>query len=76
MGFFVGLCFGMHYSVSFLVFQSLDAEESCLLCFYCLSDLVPVNVLWLLLMVPLVGLQYVIVVFPNHTHLIFDIDKF
>ena len=28
-----------------------------------------VNVLWLFLAVPWVGLQYVIVVFPDHTHL-------
>ena len=29
-------------------------------------------VLWPFLMVPWVGLQYVIVVFPDHTHLLFD----
>ena len=28
-----------------------------------------INVLWLFLTVPWVGLQYVIVVFPDHTHL-------
>ena len=28
------------------------------------------NVLWLFLMAPWVGLQCVIVVFPNHTHLL------
>ena len=28
--------------------------------------------LWLFLRVPWVGLQYVIVVFPDHTHLLFD----
>ena len=33
--------------------------------------IVPINVLWLLLTVSLVGLQYVIVVFPVHTHLLF-----
>ena len=32
--------------------------------------LVSVNVLWLFLMVPRVGLQCVIVVFPDHTHLL------
>ena len=31
-----------------------------------------VNALWHLLMVPCVGLQFVIVVFPYHTHLLFD----
>ena len=32
---------------------------------------VTINVLWLLLTVPWVGLQCVIWVFPNHTHLLF-----
>ena len=31
--------------------------------------LVTVNALWLCLTVPWIGLQYVIVVFPDHTHL-------
>ena len=33
--------------------------------------LVTVNVLWLFLTMPWVGLQCVIVVFPDHTHLLF-----
>ena len=33
---------------------------------------VTLNVLWLFLTVPWVGLQYVIVVFPDHTHLLFS----
>ena len=33
--------------------------------------IVIVNVLWLFLTVPWVGLQRVIVVFPDHTHLLF-----
>ena len=33
--------------------------------------LVVVNVLWLFLRVPWVGLQFVIVVFPDYTHLLF-----
>ena len=33
--------------------------------------IVTINVLWLFLMVPWVGLQCVIVVFPDHTHLLF-----
>ena len=33
--------------------------------------IVTINVLWLFLTVPLVGLQYVIVVLPDHTHLLF-----
>ena len=34
------------------------------------SCIVTINVLWLFLMVPRVGLQCVIVVFPDHTHLL------
>ena len=33
--------------------------------------MITINVLWLSLMMPWVGLQYVIVVFPDHTHLLF-----
>ena len=32
---------------------------------------VTINVLWFFLAVPCVGLQCVVVVFPDHTHLIF-----
>ena len=31
-----------------------------------------INVLWLYLMVPWIGLQCVIVVFPDHAHLLFE----
>ena len=34
--------------------------------------IVTINVLWLFLTVLWVGLQYVIVVFPDHTHLLFS----
>ena len=37
-----------------------------LLCYRCI---VTINVLWLFLEVPWVGLQFVVVVFPDHTHL-------
>ena len=40
-----------------------------LLSFACL---VTVNVLWLFLTVPWVGLQFVIVVYSDHTHLLFN----
>ena len=30
--------------------------------------IVTINIPWLFLMVPWIGLQYVIVVFPDHTH--------
>ena len=35
--------------------------------------LVSFNVLWHFLTLPLVGLQCVIVLFPDHTHLLFDL---
>ena len=34
---------------------------------------VTINVLWIFLMVPWVGLQCVIVVFPDHAHLLFGL---
>ena len=37
---------------------------------------VTINVLWLFLAVPWVGLQCVIVVFPDHTHLLFVVNSF
>ena len=58
----------MHYFMSFLVLQSSRrGRESLLLCYYCLLDV-------LLLQIPCsswVSLQFVIVVFPDHTHLLF-----
>ena len=35
--------------------------------------IVTINVLWLFFTVPWVGLQCVIVVFPDHTHLLFEL---
>ena len=72
-GFCVGLSFGMHYFMSFLVLQSSGRRTESwfallLLSFGCL---VTVNVLWLLLTVGAVG-WCVIVVFPDHTHLLFE----
>ena len=37
--------------------------------------IVTINGMWLFLTVPLVGLQCVIVVFPDHTHLLFDMYR-
>ena len=64
----------MHNSVSFLVLQSsLRGRERELVALLVLSyrRLVTVNVLWLYLTVPWVGLQSVIVVFYEYTHLLF-----
>ena len=62
----------MHDFVSFLV-SNLDKEERAgcfvfLMSCYCYA-------LWLFLMVMWVGLQCVIVVFPDHTRLLFDPDQ-
>ena len=44
-----------------------------LLSTFCLSSWCLLIVMWLFLTVPKVGLQCVIVVFPDHTHLLFSI---
>ena len=38
--------------------------------------IVTINVLWLFLTMPWVGLQYVSVVFPDHTHLLYVVKLF
>ena len=67
----------MRYSVSFLVFLNHLEEEERAGCFafivfrmscYC-------NVPWLFLTMPWAGLQCVVVVFPDHTHLLFFWSK-
>ena len=56
--------------------NNLEEEEKAgcfaLLPYRCL---VTVNVLWLFLAVPWVGLQYVIVVFLDHTHLLLMLSR-
>ena len=52
--------------------EERDLVALILLSFGCL---VIVNFLWLVLAVPRVGLQFVIVVVPDHTHLLFSIHK-
>ena len=54
--------FVMHYFVSILVLQSSWRERESLLSYRCI---VTINVLWHFLTVPWVGLQCVIVVFPD-----------
>ena len=59
---------------SFAIILKRERGLVAFLCFYCFTHvlIVTVNVLWLFLVVPWVCLQCVIVVFPNHTHLLFD----
>ena len=61
----------MRCFVSILVSNYLDEEERELVAFLCLSPWCLMIVVWLFLMVPWVCLQFVIVVFPDHTHLLF-----
>ena len=56
------------YSFAIILTRKRDLIAFLLFSFRCL---VTVNVLWLFLKVPLVGLQCAIVVFPDHTHLLF-----
>ena len=60
----------MHYYVSFFSFAIILKRKRELAGLRLLSYgcLVTVNVPWLCLTVPWIGLQYVIVVFPDHTH--------
>ena len=64
--------FSMHYIVSFLVLNHLEEEEraGCFV-FVVIECLVTVYVLLFFLTVPWVGLQCVIVVFSDHTNLLF-----
>ena len=61
----------MHYFVSILACNHLEEEEK-LVALLLLSYryIVTINVLWLFLAVQWVDLQCVIVVFPDHTHLL------
>ena len=55
------------------IFAKILIGKTGLVALHCLSFqcLVTVIVLWLFLTVPWAGLQCVIVVFPDHTHLLF-----
>ena len=55
--------------VVIILTRKIELVALLLLSFGCL---VTVNVLRLFLTVPAVGLQFVIVVFPDHTHLLFS----
>ena len=57
------------FSFALILTKKRELVDLLLLSFGCL---VTVNVLWLFLIVPCVGLQIVIVVFPDHTPLHFS----
>ena len=64
---YVLLC--VHTSFAIILKRNRKLVALLLLSYICI---VTINVLWLFLTVPWVGLQYVIVVFTDHTHLLFN----
>ena len=61
----------VHSSIVIILKRKRKLVALLLLSYRCI---VTINVLWLFLTVPWVGLQYVIVVFPDHSHLLFAIN--
>ena len=57
--------------ITLCLFQ-LSGRESWLLCYYCLTRVLLLLMFCGLLTVQWVGLHCVIVVFPDHTHLLFE----
>ena len=69
---FVLVCYAIlcvHHSFAIILKRKRKLVVLLLLSYRCI---VTTNVLWLFLTVAWVGLQYVIVVFSDHTNLIFD----
>ena len=62
----------VHSSLSIILKRKRKLVALLLLSYRCV---VTINVLWLILAVRWVGLQCVIVVFPDHTHLLFDSES-
>ena len=60
----------VHYSFAIIVMGKRE-----LVALLCLSSWCLVIVMWLFLAVPWVCLQFVIMVFPDHTHLLFVINN-
>ena len=58
----------VHSSLSIILKRKRELVALLLLPYRCIVSII---VLWLFPAAPLVGLQYVIVVFPDHTHLLF-----
>ena len=58
----------VHFSFAIILKRKRKVVALLLLSYRCI---VTIHVLWLFLTVPWVGLQYVTVVFPDHTHLLF-----
>ena len=60
----------VHSSFAIILKRKRKLAALLLLSYRCIVD---INVMWLFLMVPWVVLQYVIVLFPDHSHLLFKI---
>ena len=80
--FFVGVlclsffCYALlcvHSSFAIILNRKRKLVVLLLLSYRCI---VTTYVLWLFVTLPWVGLQYVIVVFPDHTHLLFDYSMY
>ena len=65
------LCFVVRYFMSFLGVAIILMGKRELVAYLSVSSWCLVIVVWLFLEVPWGCLQFVIVVFPNHTHLLF-----
>ena len=67
----------MHYFIVHSSFAIILKRKRKLFALLLLSYrcIVAINVLWLFLTVPWVGLQCLIVVFPDHTHLCFFVHR-
>ena len=64
--------FFMHYFVFILDCNHLEKEgKRVILLFLSYRCIITINVLWFFLTVPWVGLPSVIVIFPDHSHLLF-----
>ena len=59
----------VHSSFAIILKTKMKLVALLLLSYRCI---VTINVLWLFLTLPWVGLLFVIVVFPDHTHLLFN----
>ena len=67
----MGFCYCSIFCCALLYVHSLDGEERELVALLNLSSWCHVFAVWLFLTVPYVCLQFEIVIFPDHTNLLF-----
>ena len=68
----IQLCFVMHYFFAIILERKRKLVVLQILSYRCI---IIINVLWLFLRVPWIGLQCAIVVVPDHTHLHFFLSR-